>query len=55
MKTKDKEMEKRGADNTRHEQEDVALRDHAKQREAGVKQYQEKARKQKQKQKDSGK
>ncbi|MEO6800436.1 MAG: hypothetical protein ABI178_10915 [Rhodanobacter sp.] len=49
MKTNDQDMEKRGADNSKHEQEDVALRDHARQRQAGAREYLEKAKKQKQK------
>lgn len=53
MKTKDQDMAKRGTDNTKHEQEEAASRDHARQRKAGAKEYQEKAKKQKQKDSDT--
>jgi hypothetical protein len=49
MKTRDQDMARRGANNTREEQEDVASGDHAKQRKVGVREFQEKARKDKQK------
>jgi hypothetical protein len=49
MKTTDQEMARRGANNAREEQEDVASRDHARQRKVGARESQEKARKDKQK------
>ncbi len=52
MKVKDQDMAKRGANNTKQEQEAAASRDHAEQRKAGSKEYLEKAKKQKQKNSD---
>lgn len=49
MKTRDRDMAKHGADNVKHEQEVAASRDHSRQREAGAKQAQAKASKQKDK------
>lgn len=49
MKTTDQDMARRGGNNAREEQEDVASRDHAKQRKVGAREFQEKARKDKQK------
>jgi hypothetical protein len=54
MKTTDQEMARRGANNAREEQEDVASRDHARQRKVGARESQEKD-KQKSEQKKSDK
>lgn len=53
MKTKDQDMAKDGANNTKQEQENVASRDHAEQTKAGAKEYLEKAKKQREKKKKS--
>ena len=50
MKTKDRDLAKRGADNARHKQEDAASRDFERQRRAGADEYAAKAKKQKRKQ-----
>jgi hypothetical protein len=52
MKTSDRDMAKHGADNVRHEQEDVAANDHPRQRETGAEQAQAKAKAKASKQKD---
>lgn len=54
MKTKDQDSTRRGSDNAKYEQAVVASRDYDKQRAAGVKETEAKAKKPK-KQKESGK
>ena len=47
MKTNDQDMARRGANNTREEQENLASRDRAIQRKVGSREYQAKAAKDK--------